>query len=323
MNNATLSKTSSQLDKSAAQFYADAGVFNLSQPVPHHLDLYIEQSESAMSKVRHMVESDEITLEQGLKFQALLQKIGLRIINHPIISNNRYLARFGEGKLTQAQARHEAQQFSVFAIQFNAAQAQLVANSQTEEEWLERTKILANEMGAPYSHGFDGDLKGTWNIKYNHHTWLLDMCKDLGLEFSDIGKLWVANAGSKAFLDAIFKHYTHSDPNISSGATFGIENWAANNLWKPWLSGMNAYNSQQAEGNKVSLSYIKYHDIEERHHSQATITELLANFIEPWFDAEKFLDSAEKILTEGVQAYYEGQLATLPDKDSSWPEKAC
>ena len=74
--------------------------------------------------------------------------------------------------------------------------------------------------------------------------------------------------------------------------------------------------------NVQNLGYLTYHDLEEEHHSQATLDELLENFRESWFDAGKFLSGAEQILTDGVQAYYSSQLATLPEKDSTWPASA-
>ena len=72
----------------------------------------------------------------------------------------------------------------------------------------------------------------------------------------------------------------------------------------------------------VNLGYLTYHDLEEEHHSQATLDELLENFRESWFDAGKFLAGAAQILTEGVEAYYASQLATLPEKDKTWPDSA-
>jgi hypothetical protein len=72
----------------------------------------------------------------------------------------------------------------------------------------------------------------------------------------------------------------------------------------------------------VHLGYLTYHETEELHHSQATIDELFENFMEPFFDADEFLDGADRILTNGVQVYYESQLANMPDKDSSWPTRA-
>jgi hypothetical protein len=83
---------------------------------------------------------------------------------------------------------------------------------------------------------------------------------------------------------------------------------------------MKKLNAQLAK--PVNLGYITYHDSEEEHHSQATLDELLENFREPWFDAQKFLAGAERMLTDGVQAYYESQLATLPERDDTWPKQA-
>jgi len=34
------------------------------------------------------------------------------------------------------------------------------------------------------------------------------------------------------------------------------------------------------------------------------------------------LAGAEEILTDGVQQYYESQLGTMPERDSSWPDSA-
>lgn len=73
----------------------------------------------------------------------------------------------------------------------------------------------------------------------------------------------------------------------------------------------------------VNLGYLAYHEAQEAHHSQATIEELFDTFQEPWLDSERFFEGAERILTEGVQAYYESQRATLPDKDDTWPAQAC
>jgi hypothetical protein len=105
------------------------------------------------------------------------------------------------------------------------------------------------------------------------------------------------------------------------GASFAIENWAANALWHPSVAGMKKLNETLPK--PVNLGYLTYHEAQEAHHSQATIEELFETFQEPWFNAEAFLAGAELILTEGVQAYYESQLANLPEKDDTWPKTAC
>ena len=47
------------------------------------------------------------------------------------------------------------------------------------------------------------------------------------------------------------------------------------------------------------------------------------HFSQPGFDHDRFFAGAERILTDGVQTYYESQLETLPDKDEKWPDQAC
>ncbi|MCJ8328986.1 MAG: hypothetical protein HRT89_15500 [Lentisphaeria bacterium] len=285
--------------------------------IPDHLKLYMNQANLSLKKLNALVEKETLSEAKGHEFQALLVEACKRVICHPIVSNNRYLARFSAG-VSFEQARHEVQQFSVFAVQFNVAQAQLIANAPTVEAYDERLKLLLNEEGVPYAHGFEGELSGQWKNKTNHFTWLRHMATGLNLEFADIGKIWLALPGTKKFVESTLKYYAHIDPNISSGASFGIENWAANGLWKPWISGMYILNDSLDE--PINLGYLMYHDKEEQHHSQATIDELLENFLEPWFDSSRFLSGAEAILNDGIQVYYESQLDSCPGKDNSWPD---
>jgi hypothetical protein len=258
--------------------------------------------------------------EKATEFQQLLIDACARVMCHPIIADNKYLARFAQG-ITKAQARHELKQFSVFALQFDVAQAKLMANAPSLEAYHERLNVLLNEKGIPYKDGFEGELTGKWNYNTVHFTWLLNMAEGLDLTFEDLGKIWIASEGTKKFVECVFDTYAGIDQNVAQGASFGVENWAANNLWTPWIAGMKKLNETLPK--PVNLGYITYHESEERHHSQATIDELFENFMEPWFDAERFIEGAETILTHGVQVYYESQLASLPEKDSTWPQEAC
>lgn len=307
---------SSQLNRSARDLFAASGLLSDPQSVPAHLQLFIEQADRILAQAREDVASGERTPEQAADFQQLLVDVAARVMFHPIIADNLYLQRFAEG-VTESQARHECQQFSVFALQFDVAQAKLVANAPTEEAYEERLRVLLNEKGIPYRDGFEGELTGQWSEATVHFTWMRNMAKGLGLGFADIGKIWIAQPGTKAFVDATFELYASTDPSTAAGATFAIENWAANSLWKPWIAGMRKLNAGRKP--PIDLGYLTYHDKEEEHHSQATLDELYEDFGESWFDAEKFLTAAEEMLTRGVQAYYESQLASLPDKDETWP----
>jgi hypothetical protein len=287
---------------------------------PAHLRLFAEQSGRVLARVDELVSRGEMTATRASQFRDLLDECRDRVMCHPIIAGNNYLKRFAEG-VTLAQARHELQQFSVFGLQFDVAQAKLIANAPTQESYWERLKVLLNEKGIPYQDGFEGELTGQWSPATIHFSWMQTTARGLGLEFEDLGKIWIALPGTRKFIETTFNTYASADPNIATGATFAIENWAANALWTPWIAGMKRLNATLPK--QVDLGYLIYHEAQEAHHSQATLDELLEDFQEPWFDAKKFLAGAEKILTDGVQAYYESQLASLPDKDNTWPTRVC
>ena len=304
---------------SALDLFTVAGVVAADQEVPAHLTLFAAQADRVLDHVHELVQQSTMTRESAAGFAQLIVDACARVMCHPIVAGNRYLARFAKG-VTLSQARHELQQFSVFAAQFDVAQAKLVANAPTLEAYLERLKVLLNEKGIPYENGFEGELSGRWSLDTVHFTWLRSTAEGLNLGFEDLAKIWIAQPGTKAFVDATFQCYASTDQSTALGASFGIENWAANSLWKPWIAGMKKLNGTLVR--PVNLGYLTYHDLEEEHHSQATIDELLENFQEPWFNSQAFLAGAEQILTDGVEAYYASQLATLPDKDASWPDSA-
>jgi hypothetical protein len=311
-------KEKSMKDESAFNFgkpNAMAGIPNEHLVAP--IDLFSTQTDIVLTKLKQWVEDGRMTSDDESAFGDLLHRLRKEIIGHPIVSNNIYLKRFAEG-VTYAQAQHEIQQFSIFAHRFDIAQGQLVVEAPTREAYRERLKILLNEKGCAYKHGFEGDLAGTWNEKHVHFVWLLNMAQGLGLDFTQVGKIAFATEGTKAFVEATFKYYTSPDPNVQAGASMAIENWAAHYLWTPWLSGMRKLNASLPV--KVNLGYLTYHEQEEQHHSQATIDELLENFLQDWFDADTFIQGATAILNEGVLPYYVSQLATLPEKEGTdWP----
>lgn len=305
--------------RSAVDLLTEAGILDSHEHVPGHLRLFVSQADRVLGEVHDLAKRDEVAASAPGEFMRLIVDACQRVLCHPIVANNRYLERFAQG-VTLAQARHECQQFSVFAAQFDVAQARLVANAPTLEAYLERLNVLLNEKGIPYESGFEGELTGRWQLDTVHFTWMRKMGEGLGLEFKDLAKIWIALPGTRAFVDATFEGYASTDQSTALGASFAIENWAANALWKPWIAGMRRLNATMAR--PVDIGYLTYHDLEEEHHSQATLDELLENFLEPWFEREKFLAGAERILTDGVQAYYTSQLATLPEKDETWPETA-
>jgi hypothetical protein len=307
------------LDVTTAELIEKVGIIKDRTKLPEHIKLFVAQADGVMDKVRAEVASGEMSADKAFAFLQMLVDCCARVMYHPVVASNHYLTRFAEG-VTHAQARHELQQFSVFALQFDVAQAKLVANAPTEEAYEERLRVLLNEKGIPYKDGFEGELTGVWNPNTVHFSWLVKTAEGLDLKFEDLGKIWIGQPGTKQFVKTVFDTYASTDQNLAAGATFAVENWAANRLWTPWIAGMRKLNAGLAK--QVHLGYLTYHEAEEKHHSQATLDELLEDFSEPWFDSEKFFQGVETILTDGVQAYYESQLATMPDKDASWPRQA-
>ncbi len=72
-------------------------------------------------------------------------------------------------------------------------------------------------------------------------------------------------------METTFNTYACTDQNIAMGASFAIENWAANSLWTPWIAGMQKLNKTLDK--PVHLGYLTYHEAQEAHHSQATLDE--------------------------------------------------
>src|SRR5262249_55454181 len=152
--------------------------------------LYAEQTDRLLTKVRGLVDAGELSAEKADEFRELVVDASAFVLCHPIVAGNRYLERFAKG-VTLAQGRHEIQQFSVFGLQFDVAQAKLVANARTPEAYFERLKVLLNEKGIPYTQGFEGDLTGRWNLDTVHFSWMQDTARGLGLAFEDLGKIWI------------------------------------------------------------------------------------------------------------------------------------
>jgi len=221
-----------ELATPVSELFYRVGILPHADSIPAHLKLFLQQSEDVMRRVRGWIASGELTSARGIEFQQLLVEAAARVMCHPVVASNRYLARFAQG-VTRSQARHECQQFSVFALQFDVAQAKLVANAPSEEAYTERLQVLLNEKGIPFKDGFEGELTGRWSESTVHFTWMKNMAEGLGLSFQDIGKIWLGQPGTQAFARATFDHYASTNPNEAGGAAFAIENWAANSLWKP------------------------------------------------------------------------------------------
>ncbi|HEY5312884.1 MAG TPA: hypothetical protein VIK18_10215, partial [Pirellulales bacterium] len=120
---------------SAYELFAAIGLIPREGRVPAHLQLFVAQADRALGQVDALVQQGELTPAAAVDFAQLITDACARVLCHPIVARNRYLERFARG-VTLAQARHELQQFSVFAAQFDVAQAKLVANAPTDDAYV-------------------------------------------------------------------------------------------------------------------------------------------------------------------------------------------
>lgn len=305
-------------DVSAAELLARVGLLSR-QEIPGHLQLYVQQVDRAWPNVQRWANEEGGDAARLLAFQQLLVDIAARVLSHPVIAANRYLERFADG-VTEAQARHECQQFSVFTIHLDVARAKAVANAPTLQHYQEQLYVLLNEKGVPFEKGYGDELTGVWTPESVHFAWIQKMAEGLGLTFDQIGKIWLAQPGTVALVETTMETYAGADASIARGAAFALNCWSTNMLWKPWIAGMEQLNESRSR--PVNISYLYYHECEQEHRSQKTIDRLWNDFGQTWFDASRFLTGAERILTDGVQAYYVSQLETLPERDPSWPTQA-
>src|SRR5262249_28582438 len=138
---------------------------------PPHLGVVAPPAGRVPGGSHELVERGEKTGPAGRRLPHCLGHSRARAMCPPSAPRTRYLERFAKG-VTFAQARHEVQQFSVFAAQFDVAQAKLVANAPTLEAYTERLNVLLNEKGIPYGNGFEGELNGQWSMDTVHFTWM-------------------------------------------------------------------------------------------------------------------------------------------------------
>src|SRR5262245_55594185 len=108
----------------AVELFVAAGILRDQTKVPAHLRLFASQADRVLREVHALVERGEMISAAAADFTQLLADACAHVMCHPIVASNRYLERFSQGVIF-AQARHEVQQFSVFAAQFDVAQAKL------------------------------------------------------------------------------------------------------------------------------------------------------------------------------------------------------
>jgi hypothetical protein len=277
------------------------------------------------------IAAGEVSSGQVVEYRSFLDEVSAKFMRHSIITDNRYCAWFEKGNLTGNQVSHFIVQFSVFSNLFLIAQLKKMINAPTLAGMRSSKEILANEIGtifrridktAPNGNGLaltesEKDLTGdpelvntegtvdggTFKFRAAHFEWLLRMGKVLKLDFGDMGKRRHGTEMTLFFCDELERIYGSEDPSIAEGASFAVENWAADGFWKQLVAGLKAYKA--AHQPDLPLAFFTWHDRVEDQHAGHTQDELEEVFFTDWFDREKFINGGLEML-EGVAAFWNG-----------------
>ena len=144
---------------------------------------------------------------------------------------------------------------------------------------------------------------GRFRFGAAHFEWLLRFASPLGLGFDDIGKRRHGTAPTLYFCDELLEVYGAEDASVAEGASYAVEHWAAAGFWKELIAGLEAFKARECDG--LPLAFWTWHDKVEDQHAAHTDDELVEAYAQPWFDEERFLAGATRML-DGVQAFWDG-----------------
>jgi hypothetical protein len=243
------------------------------------------------------------------------------VAGHPVVTYNRYTRWFAGGEATRGEVRHLTVQFSVFSHLFVEAQLRKVINAADLDSYRAGKEILLNELGVvfnrrsgtsgPRDDETDPDLVATegtveggrFRFGAAHFEWLLRFAAPLGLDFADLGKRRHGTPATLHFCDELLEVYGADDPSTAEGASYAVEHWAAAGFWKELIAGLRVFKAGECP--ELPLAFWTWHDKVEDQHAAHTDDELADAHAADWFDEERFLAGASRML-DGVQAFWDG-----------------
>jgi len=231
-----------------------------------------------------------------------LERIDNELLNHSVIIDNKYCSWFRHTpNLILEDVRQFTQQFSVFSNQFIIAQLNKVINAIDLEEARAGKEVLANEIGVAFK---DGSVdEGTYRFASAHFEWLVSFAKPLGLTFDDIGKRKHGSPATLFYCDELIRIYGNEDFNVSAGASFAVENWAAAGFWKDLIAGLQKFKTKYALN--LPLGFFTWHDKIEDQHAEHTKAEMITLYNEHNLNEDLFIKAGNEMLN-GVEAFWVG-----------------
>ena len=255
-------------------------------------------------------------------FLSFQDRIRQELLQHAVITDNRYTRWFKQGDISKAQVSDFVVQFSVFSNLFLIAQLKKMINADTLEGMRASKEILANEIGVIFHKESkiskerdefqeDADLVstegsvegGTFRFRAAHFEWLMRMAEKLDLSFNDIGKRSHGSRSTLFYCDELSRIYGNEDYLISQAASYAVENWAAAGFWDELVDGFTRYNEKTGAG--LPLAFFTYHAKIEAQHAAHTQEELEELYFDRDIDEDQFIKRGNEML-EGVAAFWNG-----------------
>lgn len=257
-----------------------------------------------------------------ITFRNFENRLNRELLQHEVIVDNTYCQWFERGEMGLHEVRHFIVQFSVFSNLFLVAQLKKMINAVDLQEMHKAKEILVNELGCVLredrhvsakktdvaspnyvsTHGtVDG---GIFRFRAAHFEWLLEVGQAMGLKFRDLGRRSLGQRSTLFFCDELDRLYGSEDYNVSAGASFAVENWAAAGFWKQLTEGLRIFSEREKKS--LPLGFFIWHDRVEDQHREGTREELRELYFGPHpFDEDKFIGAGQKML-DGVAAFWKG-----------------
>lgn len=176
----------------------------------------------------------------------------------------------------------------------------------------ESKEILANEIGVVFKSPKTEDIfspegtieGGKYSHRAAHFEWLLDVGKALDLSFQDMGKRHHGTEETLHFCDALYDIYGSENPNVSLGASFAIEHWAADSgFWDQLTQGFERFNKNNLY---TPLGFWRYHRALEAQHAAHTMDELEEAIARGLITDEKAFKQGANDILDACAVFWDG-----------------
>ncbi len=241
--------------------------------------------------------------ERLAQFETFKECIRIKLLSHPVITDNKYTAWFARGELSLAQVQDLFQQFSVFSLLFLVAQLKKFIYAPNEATRKAAWEILVSELGGdfcPQETSVDGS---SIYFDHAHYQWLLVTASHFGLNESDLG-VRHARGSTLHFCATLERLYGSQNYTVAHAASYAVENWAVAGFWKELISGLRIFNGKR--GVQSTITFFVDHDRVEDSHAWHTQQELKEFYLsEDSIDEDLFIRTGIEML-DAVKIFWDG-----------------